>query len=147
MGSDWLWLLQAPNYVWYSRYPPATDEEVERLASYFGRPLPPDYDTFLRTCSGGELSNDDLWTIHLWPIGEIPRWSEAYGFVPDRMANAVAFGDNGGGETLVFDTRPEHPDGQYPVVAVNLVSIGWDEVILVAESFRDLMLLRHPLLQ
>ncbi|HEY7983775.1 MAG TPA: hypothetical protein VID73_06385 [Ktedonobacterales bacterium] len=51
------------------------------------------------------------------------------------------------GEGLVFDMCARHPDGQYPVLAVNYVTVEWEETLNVADGFRELMLLRHELLK
>lgn len=144
--ADWLALLQAPEYDWHSRNPAASEGDLDTLADYFGRPLPANYAAFLRAWSGAEVSCRGTWRMRLWSARDIPAWSSAYGFTPERMPNAGAFGDNGGGEALVFDLRPERIEGAYPVMAVNFVSISWSEAIPVATSFRELLLLRRPLL-
>jgi hypothetical protein len=77
----------------------------------------------------------------------LPSASSGYGFTPERIPGAVALGSDGGGEGIVFDLRPQHPDGYYPIVAVNFVSVNWRETIHIADSFRDLLLLRRPLLE
>ena len=145
MTANWFSVLESPDYQSISRDPGVTDSDVTELARFFGRPLPADYAAFLRVCGGGELSFRDIWTIRLWRPADIPSWLPAYGF-PKWAPEAKVIGDNGGGEALVFDTRPVHIDGDYPIYAMNFVSITWDAIIYVAKSFTDLMWLQHPLL-
>jgi hypothetical protein len=63
------------------------------------------------------------------------------------MPGAILFGNDGGGEGFVSDIRSEHPDGCYPILAVNYVSLGWDEAIYVASDIRSLLSLQHGLLE
>lgn len=146
MAIDWSAVLQDSGYAWEYRYPGATEDELARLAAFFGRPLSEDYTAFLRLSNGGGLWYQDLWHIRFWRSADIPSWSAAFGFLPDEMPDAVAFADNGGGEGLVFDIRQEQKDGRYPVLAVNFVTVGWEEVIPVAQDFQSLLLLRRNLL-
>lgn len=145
MSADWLALLDGPAYTWELRNPGATEEELERLAAFFGRLLPDDYAAFLRMSNGAILSYDDEWYMRLWTSSDIPSWSAAYGFVPSAIPGAIAFGDDGGGEGLVFDVRPERPDGRYPIFLVNFVTIGWKDAIHVADDFRGLVSLKQGL--
>ncbi|HEV2460477.1 MAG TPA: hypothetical protein VGS80_19145 [Ktedonobacterales bacterium] len=46
----------------------------------------------------------------------------------------------------MFDMRARQPDGHYPLLAVNYVTVGWKETLHLAESFHELMRLRHGLL-
>ena len=147
MSTDWLRAREGPDYVWEQRAAPAGEEEVAELAVFFGQPLPEDYAAFLRATNGGYLPFKDRWEIRFWPSGDIPSWSVAYGFTPTKMPGAVAFADLPGGEGLVFDLRAEHPDQQYPIRAVNFVTIGWGETLVVAADFRTLVCLDRDLLR
>jgi hypothetical protein len=146
MPIDWSPVLQHPGYAWEFRHPGATDNDLNERRAFCGRPLPEDYMAFLRLSNGGGLWYQDIWYVRFWRSVDIPSWSAAFGFVPDEMPGALAFADDGGGEGLVFDIRQEQQDGLYPVVAANFVTIGWKEVIPVAQDFRRLMLLRRELL-
>lgn len=146
MNNDWLAALDGPEYKWHARQPGVSDEEVAALSERIARPLPKDYETFLRYYGGGDLWYEDIWCVVLWHPREIPAVSDGYGFTAG-MPGALTFGSDGGGEGLVFDVRREQQGGQLPVLAVNYVTIGWDEAIHVADSFRDLLLLQHPLLK
>jgi hypothetical protein len=66
--------------------------------------------------------------------------------MPARMPGAVAFADLPGGEGLVFDLRADHADQQYPILAVNFVTIGWEETLVVAADFHTLVSLDRQLL-
>lgn len=147
-SDEWLTLLETPGsgYVWSAQDPPASEPDLEALTRYVGRPLPIDYSAFLRKWGGGELWYRDEWDLRFWNARDIPAWAQAYGFTPKRMPGAIPFGDNGGGEAIVFDVRPEHPDGHYPIIAVNFTSIDWDATIFIANSFRELLQLRRPIL-
>jgi hypothetical protein len=145
--DDWLAQLHGPGYEWTaSPDQPATEREIARLQAYSPRPLPEDYVAFLRRYGGGDIWYEDLWLILVIPPAKVPQWHEGYGFTTD-MPEALLFGSDGGGEGLVFDMRDHHPDGRYPILAVNYVTVGWKETLHVADSFRELMLLRHELLK
>ena len=72
--------------------------------------------------------------------------SAAYGINQETMPGALAFGDDGGSECLVFDARLQRPDGLYPVYAVNFVSIGWQDATWIAAGFLELLQLQTNLL-
>lgn len=146
MTENWLGILEDEDYCWEDRPPPATEQEISALAQFVGRPLPEDYVAFLRRYNGGALWYRDIWYLHLWRAADIPSWSTAYGFRPTKIAGAVAIGSDGGGEGLVFDARPQQKDGDYPIFAINFVSIHWDEALAVAPNFRSLLLLHHEFL-
>lgn len=145
MENRWLSLLQMPEYQWEYRHKGATDRELEMLEAALGRPLPLDYRAFLKVSNGGGLSHRNLWRLRFWDALNIPGWSRGFGFVPEQMAGAVAFGDDFGEEALVFDMRPEHPDGKYPMVRVNYYALEWNDAIPVAGDFRSLLLRNEPL--
>lgn len=147
MVAEWLNALHQPDYEWLEVHPGATDEQIERLAQYCRRPLPLEYETLLRVSNGGVITYQEIWLIRFWSTQECLVWPAAYGLTATNLPGGLAFGDDGGGEGLVFDIRPTNPDGAYPVYAVNYVSIGWDEALKVASSFKDLLLLRRRLLQ
>jgi hypothetical protein len=147
MTDDWLDQLHGPGYEWTeSTVQPATEHEIATLRAYSPRPLPEDYVAFQRRYGGGEIRYEGLWLIFITPAVEVAQWHEGYGFA-NYMPEALLFGNDGGGEGLVFDMRAHHPDSQYPILAVNYVTVGWNETIHVAGSFRELMLLRHELLE
>jgi len=147
MTADWLDALDGADYRWDSRPTPATEQDLAALAAFIGRPLPDDYAAFLRRHDGGALWYRDVWYIQLLRAGDIPAWSAAYGFTADAIPGAIAIGSDGGGEGLVLDVRSQHGDGDYPICAINFVTLDWNAAISVAPDFRRLLLLRHGLLE
>ncbi len=146
MTENWMDILEGEDYRWEDRPLPATEQEINALAQFGGRPLPEDYVAFLRRHNGGALWYRDVWYLHLWRATDIPSWSTAYGFRSTQIAGAIVIGSDGGGEAIVLDTRPARADGKYPIYAINFVSIDWKDALLVAPDFRRLLLLRHELL-
>ncbi len=145
MTRDWLSQLHGPGYLWTPPLAePATEGEMAALQAYSPRRLPEDYIAFLGRYGGGEIWYRDIWLIRILSAAEVPRSQEGYGFAK-RMPDALLFGGDGG-EGLVFDMRARHPDGHYPILAVNYVTVGWQDALHVAASFREVMLLRHELL-
>lgn len=145
VNADWLRILEQPEYEWEYRTSGATEHELHYLQEWLKRPLPEDYVAFMRMSNGAVLWYEDIWHLQIWSVGDVKAWTQQYGF-SEKMPGAIALGDNGGGEGLIFDTRPQHSDGLYPILAVNFVTINWQETLPVASSFRDLLLLRHSLL-
>lgn len=143
---DWLALLARQGVVWLDQKPPATDDEIAALATFCGRPLPNDYIAFLRQANGGILTYDDYWETHLLSTHDIPEWHRGYRITQETMPGALFFGSDAGTEGLVFDIRAHRPDGDYPIFAVNYITVGWDEVIWVAESFTALLTLQRGIL-
>lgn len=146
MTAEWLHLLEGGDYRWDDAPPPAAERDIAALIQFVGRPLPDDYVAFLRRHDGGALWYRDIWYLHLWRAADIPSWSAGYGFTPATIPGALVIGSDGGSEGLVLDVRSEQAAGQYPVYAINFVSIDWDAAIAVAPDFRRLLLLRHGLL-
>jgi SMI1/KNR4 family protein SUKH-1 len=147
MTADWLETLQGVDYRWDVRPLPATEQDIAALGVFVARPLPDDYVAFLRHHDGGALWYRDVWYIHLWRASDIPEWSSAYGFSAAAIPGAIPIGSDGASECLALDIRPQHSNGNYPICAINFVSIDWDEALPVAPDFRSLLLLRHALLE
>jgi hypothetical protein len=144
--SDWLDMLETADYRWDGREPPASEGAIATLAHFAGRELPDDYVAFLRRQNGGALRYDDFCYLWLWRADDIPSWSAAYGMTPNEIPGSLTLGSNGGGEAIVLDVREERPDRRYPVVAINVISDGWDDAMPVATDFRSLLSLRGSLL-
>jgi hypothetical protein len=143
-SNRWLSTLERPTYTWDYRGPPATNEQIDALALFAGRRLPPDYIAFLQMCNGADIWHGDHWLLKIWPSDQIPAIATGYRF-DEHTPRAMPFATDGGGEALVFDMRREPLDGEYPILLVNYVTLGWDETIPVARSFRALLLLDGPL--
>lgn len=141
--AEWLSRLEGPGYVWNKDLPGATDVELAALEAHLGRALPISYEEYMHASNGGTLQYRDLWYVRLWKAENVAEWSEGYGFTPENMQGAIAIGDDGGDEALVFDMRVQRADAQYPVYTVDLVRLGWDEAIKVADNFQELLLLRR----
>lgn len=142
---DWLRQLDKPGYYWQERNSPASDPEIAALQSFVGRQMPADYVAFLRMTDGAILSYRDEWLLQIWPAWQVPEVCIGYGFTPERIAGGIAIASDGGSEALVYDTRAQHRDSQYPIYLVNYVTIGWREAIYCAPDFRSMLLLRHGL--
>ena len=145
MENQWLSLLEGPEYQWEYRHQGASDRELEMLEAALGRPLSAEYRAFLKLSNGAGLSRRDLWRLRLWDALNLPGWSRGFGFVPEQIAGAVAFGDDFGEEALVFDMRKPHPDGQYPIVRVNYYELEWEAALPLADTFQSLLLRNEPL--
>ncbi len=124
----------------------ATEAEIRDLAMRLSRPLPEAYVAFLRLANGAEVRYSRLWDVVLYPTSEVTEVWRLYQFDPELFPGAVLFGSNGGDELLVFDMRPEQPDGRYPVYVTYNLDVNWEDATVVAEDFRGLLLLRKSLL-
>lgn len=145
MDTSWLEVLNQPEYIWELRNAPATKADLDALEHFFGRPLPQDYRELMFLSNGGALWHLDHWYLRFLHTKDILVYREAYGF--DKMPGSLPFGNDGGGECFVFDIRSKHPDGQYPILAVNYVSIGWDETMFIAPNIRSMVQFQHGLLE
>jgi len=147
MDADkWKAILDEPGYEWEPLGPGATEQELAELAGWIGRPLPDDYVALLRLANGAGVSYDRVWDITFLSTRQVPEYSRDYQIGAPHLPGAVLFAS--ASEGLVFDTRPQHPDGRYPIYSVDYISVGdgWEAAIHVADSFRDLLLLRDRLL-
>jgi hypothetical protein len=145
--GDWRTLLSDPEYQWDSFGPGMSDHDLAELARWFGRPLPEDYIAFLRLSDGAAVQYDLLWDLSIHPGTQLPEIAEGYHVGAPDLPGAILFGSHAIFH-LVFDTRPQHSDGRYPVLAIDWyeLSSGWEKAIPVADDFRSLLLLRRPLL-
>lgn len=141
----WLLQLDEPGYEWQERNLPAPDAEITALQAFVGRPLPADYVAFLRMTDGAVLSYEDEWLLQIWPAWQVPEVCKGYGFISERIPDGIPIAADGGSEALVYDMRPQHADGQYPIYLVNYITIGWKEAIFCAPDFRSMLLSRHSL--
>jgi hypothetical protein len=146
MDSDWLRVFDGYEYDWAMRGEPATEAQIDTIARCADYSLPRDYVAFMNQQNGGSLWYREIWFIHLWRAQDVCSWSRNYGFTPDSMVDALAFGSDGQDSALVFDMRSAPLDANYPIVAVNFMAIGWDEAHLIAPHFRSLLLLQRELL-
>jgi SMI1/KNR4 family protein SUKH-1 len=141
--GDWAQILSDPGYSWAGAPEPANRQKIAGLTNFVGRPLPDDYVSFLLEVGAGTIEYEPYWLMRLWRPTDIPSWAAAYGFGSPDIRGALPIADNGGGEALVFDVRPECSDKLYPIYAVDYVSLDWRDAFPIAESFQSLLLLRR----
>jgi hypothetical protein len=113
-SAPWRW---KPN-------PPATPGAIAHLVRAAPAPLPPDYVALLRACDGGEgaLGLPPLWLV-LWNAAMVVDHG-----VRDAWPGLLAFGTNGGDETIAFEML----DGRdWPIVAYEPAA-GADSVRRIA---------------
>jgi hypothetical protein len=116
----------------WDRENPASTDSIESLVSRSGLKLPKDYLDFLRMSNGGEgeLPVDPYW-FQIWPAEEVLEHNEGYQ-VSTNVPGFFAFGSNGGGELLAFDTR-EHVS--WPVYMIPFVPMDESDAKKVASDF------------
>ncbi|MDB5296562.1 MAG: hypothetical protein JWO31_2545 [Phycisphaerales bacterium] len=124
----------APAPPW-SPEPGATEDAVDALRRAAPIELPSAYLNHLRQSNGGEgvLAVEPGYAV-LWPAEEVigsNRDIEVERWAPGLFA----FGGNGGGELLAFDTRRGEP---YAVVMVPLIGLALEDATVIAEDFEQL---------
>lgn len=126
-------LIQDLSTVW-DREPPASKEAIAQLESGAGVELPEDYLAFLRDSNGGEgeLGVQPCW-FQIWRAEEVITCGRDYQ-VGEFAPGFFAFGGNGGGELLAFDTRDNSP---WRVVALPCIGLAAKEAMPVTANFRD----------
>ena len=124
-------LIQDTTADW-GRELPATEEVVANLVAASTFELPEDYLNFLRCSNGGEgeLGVQPGW-FQIWRAEDVIIFGSDFE-VPQYAPGFFAFGSNGGGEILAFDTRTHSP---WSVVALPCIGLAPDEAMSVAESF------------
>ena len=126
-------LIQDASAAW-DREIPAPEEAVARLVTESGLELPEDYLSFLRKSNGGEgeLGVQPCW-FQIWRAEDVIEFGAGYE-VPKYASGFFAFGSNGGGEILAFDTRIGTP---WTIVAIPCIGLKPDEAMLVTSSFKE----------
>ena len=119
------------NLIWY-REDPASPDDIEELVLKSGLQLPKDYIDFLKLSNGGEgeLPVDPYW-FQIWSADEVLEHNEGYQ-VKEYLPGFFAFGSNGGGELLAFDTRKE---GAWPVYMVPFIPMDESGAQKVSPDF------------
>jgi hypothetical protein len=115
---------------------PASMESITQLMQGSGLPLPPDYLAFLKFSNGwdGLLGVEPGWCV-IWPADEVLESHEALDLATE-IPGFWAFGSNGAGELLAFNTQVAHP---WPVVMIPYISLDPKEALPVASSFAELV--------
>jgi hypothetical protein len=126
-------LVHDSSAIW-DREPPASAEVIGKLISESRLKLPEDYLAFLLQSNGGEgeLGIQPGW-FRIWQAEEVIQAGLEYE-VPKYAPGLFAFGGNGGGELLAFDTRCGIP---WPVVALPCIGMDAGEAMPVAAHFKD----------
>ena len=94
-----------------------------------------EYLSFLAASNGaeGDIGLKPGWLI-VWSADEVLRHNRGYQ-VPVSLPGCFAFGTNGGGELLVFDTTQVGP---FPVLMVPFIPMQLDHAVTIAKSFSEL---------
>ena len=113
------------------RRPPVTDEALAQFRRISGEQLPDDYIAFLRTTNGGE-GNIGSAHVRFWGIEELLPMTEQYK-IKQYMPGVLAFGTDGGGEAIAFDTRQRI----WSVIVVEFTVLTFEDSIQIGTSFSD----------
>jgi hypothetical protein len=128
-------LLSCPDMGWVSKAP-CSLEALAQLIEQSGVALPDEYREFLCRSNGGIAGLDiQPFALNLWSCEQIITHNTEYE-ITSCLPGFFAFGDNGANESLAFDTREDRPNRVYSIC---LDSLDPDAVVLVAESFLDLL--------
>jgi hypothetical protein len=108
MEMDLLRILEDTTADW-SRKAPALEEGIQALIKETGLDFPEEYLSLLRYSNGGEgeLAVDPLWFV-IFPVEEVIDRNNSVE-VAKELPGYFAFGSNGGGELLLFNTRESKP--------------------------------------
>ncbi len=119
--------------MWH-RQAPALPESVRKLVIESGIELPEEYLTLMLHSNGGEgdLALEPGW-VQIWPVEQVVELNKGYE-VEKNVPGFFAFGSNGGGEMLAFDTREGKP---WKVVMIPFIPMTADDAITIAEDFED----------
>jgi hypothetical protein len=116
--------------------PPADADVIQELADWSLGALPPEYLELLRLSDGGEGEFEGYPSYaRLWPARTVIEYNQDYE-VQRYLPGFIGFGDNGGPDLLLFDTRHGAP---YPIVAVPFVPMELASAIDVAPDFGALL--------
>jgi len=100
---------------------PVAEEEIQQVESEIGHHIPGPLRQLLLT-SGG-------------PEGFLGESYIAFFNASDMAAGFVPFASNGGGEWYGYDSRSP----QCPFVLLPAVGIGWDDAMLLGETWNDFL--------
>ena len=116
----------------WQRCSPAKPEALLALKGASEVKLPEDYLTFLSLSNGGEgeIPVQPLW-FQIWPAEMVLEHNKGYE-VSVNLPGFWAFGSNGGGEMLAFDTRE---GGPWRIMSVPFIPMDADEAVLIAKDF------------
>jgi len=123
-------ILSQPGRTW-TREKPASDEEIDTLASCARAKFPAAYLDLLRFSNGGEgpLRLAPLW-FQLYSVEDCIRLCHNTEII-ERFPDFMFFGNNGGLESIAFDLRVGPP---WPIVAVDQIA-GSESAESIASDF------------
>jgi SMI1 / KNR4 family (SUKH-1) len=107
--------------------------QLDSANQRFNFAFPADYYQFMSQYDGGEGFIGEHYLV-LWKNSQLKQFNDEYEF-SIYAPGLVAFGSNGGGEALAFDTRVE----PYSVVIVPFIGMCDDDAIPLASSFSDFL--------
>lgn len=110
-------------------------ELVLKTLSAFTQALPNDFIEVFSTSNGYEGPIGKSGYLVIWPVEDIHRNNEEYGFL-EYLPGIVAFGSDGGGEAFAFDFR----NGESTVVQVPFASMSDADVEELAGSFSKFLI-------
>lgn len=113
---------------WYSEKP-AESSSIENLLSETGLGFPQSYQDFMKRTNGGygDIPINPGY-VKLWPVERLMKFNEKYN-VQETRSDLFAFGSNGAGEMLAFNTQNWH------VVMVPFIGDWNDDEIELAKDF------------
>ena len=116
----------------WERHVPASERSIQALTSNCAYQLPEEYLEFLMYSNGGEgeLAIEPGW-FQVWPAEEVLHHNHDY-HMTEFAPGFFAFGSNGGGEMLAFDTR-QVPT--WKVVMLPFIGMDESEAVVIAEDF------------
>jgi hypothetical protein len=127
-------LLGDSKAIWI-RNPPAATDVIQDLVSKCAIDLPEVYLEFLRFSNGGEgeFGVEPGW-FQIWPAEQVIQLNEGYE-VATNVPGFFAFGSNGAGEMLVFDTRSGQPWSNAMIPFIPMQSDKAKTIALDFEAF------------
>ena len=102
------------------------------------RPLPDSYLSFLRYSNGGYFAGTNRDFDPLFNTREVRDYMLGYS-IPHWMPSSCPIGFDGGGTFYLLDMRRESDIGDYPVLFAHAGNLGYDEAIILANSFAELI--------
>jgi hypothetical protein len=111
----------------------ASEEALHAASRSLARPLPADYEQFLRRFNGGEGFIKDSYLI-LWKAEELGPFNIDYEV--DKYAPGLfLFASDGGGGGYAFDRR----SSLLPIVSVSFIGMSLAEARPVADTFASFL--------
>ena len=110
---------------------PVAEEEIQQVESEIGHHIPGPLRQLLVTSGGPEGFLGESYIAFFNASDIAACWRQAQ----QMAAGFVPFASNGGGEWYGYDARSP----QCPFVLLPAVGIGWDDAMLLGESWNDFL--------